>query len=120
MGHMFENAYSFRSDLSRWDTSKVTKMDHMFANASFFESDLSYWDTSKVQTKWTHVSRNNDFSSIFRAGSFRRWEDEDSFGERQRGRGCEKTARHPDELERLRWARWWIRRQLPSQPWWKR
>ena len=45
---MFRDAHAFNGDLSRWDTSKVTRMDHMFHDAHAFNGDLSRWDTSKV------------------------------------------------------------------------
>mmetsp|Transcript_1472 Transcript_1472/g.3293 ORF Transcript_1472/g.3293 Transcript_1472/m.3293 type:complete len:99 (+) Transcript_1472:1-297(+) len=45
---MFEGATAFNSDLSQWQTGKVTNMMHMFQAASRFNSDLSRWDTRKV------------------------------------------------------------------------
>jgi surface protein len=48
MGGMFNNAINFNSDISNWDTSKVTDMGGMFNNAKNFNKDISRWDTSKV------------------------------------------------------------------------
>ncbi len=49
MQNMFRSASKFSSDLSNWDTSKVTNMAWMFSSATGFNSDLSNWDTSKVK-----------------------------------------------------------------------
>jgi len=45
---MFNNATTFNSDISSWDTSNVTYMIGMFYAASAFNSDISSWDTSNV------------------------------------------------------------------------
>jgi surface protein len=49
MRAMFSGASAFTSDLSRWQTGKVTNMSYMFASASAFTSDLSQWQTGKVK-----------------------------------------------------------------------
>ena len=48
MRAMFWDASSFNSDLSQWQTGKVTDMGGMFNWASSFNSDLSQWQTGKV------------------------------------------------------------------------
>jgi surface protein len=45
---MFSYASSFTSDLSQWQTGKVTDMGWMFDGASSFDSDLSKWQTGNV------------------------------------------------------------------------
>jgi surface protein len=45
---MFSYASSFTSDLSQWQTGKVTDMRAMFYCASSFNSDLSKWQTGNV------------------------------------------------------------------------
>ncbi|WP_371832637.1 BspA family leucine-rich repeat surface protein [Planktomarina sp.] len=39
---------AFNQDISKWQTSKVTRMDYMFAGATAFNQDLSKWKTSNV------------------------------------------------------------------------
>jgi surface protein len=48
--NMFYNAINFNSDISDWDTSKVTNMKSMFSYATNFNQDISFWDTSKVES----------------------------------------------------------------------
>jgi surface protein len=48
MSYLFQNAKSFRCDLSEWDTSNVTNMAGMFLGASSFNGDVSDWDVSGV------------------------------------------------------------------------
>jgi surface protein len=45
---MFFGASSFDSDLSQWQTGKVTNMSMMFCDASSFNSDLSQWQSGNV------------------------------------------------------------------------
>jgi len=45
---MFQKAYSFNGDVSRWDISKVTNVRGMFYEASSFNMDVSNWDVSRV------------------------------------------------------------------------
>ena len=45
--NMFKAAYSFNSDLSKWDVSQITNMEGMFSDAVSFNSDLSKWDVSQ-------------------------------------------------------------------------
>ena len=49
MNSMFlnTNTSSFNSDISSWDTSRVTDMFQMFTSSEF-NSDISNWNTSKV------------------------------------------------------------------------
>jgi surface protein len=48
MYEMFENAYSFNSDISQWDVSNVTNMYQIFRYAYAFNQDISGWDVSNV------------------------------------------------------------------------
>lgn len=45
---LFQENYSFNTDISFWDTSNVTSMNDMFNFASAFNQDISNWDTSNV------------------------------------------------------------------------
>ena len=49
MSFMFSYCWNFRSDLSKWDTSKVDNMRSMFTGCVNFNSDLSEWDISNVE-----------------------------------------------------------------------
>jgi surface protein len=48
MSFAFQGAKAFSADLSKWDTSKVTRMYYMFYNAKSFNGDISSWNTGKV------------------------------------------------------------------------
>ena len=50
MDGIFENAYSFNSDVGAWDISGVTSMDKMFMNAGKFNESLDLWNTSQVRS----------------------------------------------------------------------
>ena len=47
---VFQDAKAFKSDISKWDVSRVIKMNDMFKNAVAFNGDLSRWDVSRVTT----------------------------------------------------------------------
>ena len=48
MGYMFCRCKNFKSDLSRWDVSRVTNMQCMFDGCESFNSDLADWNVSNV------------------------------------------------------------------------
>merc|ERR1711966_574388 len=52
-------ATSFNSDISQWNTSKVTRLENTFYNATSFNSDISQWDVSSV----------TNMNSVFRFAS---------------------------------------------------
>ena len=45
---------SFNADISKWNTSKVTKLMYVFAKNKAFNADLSKWDTAQV-TSFSHA-----------------------------------------------------------------
>lgn len=47
---MFKNCTKFNSDISGWDTSRVTDMTSMFDNCHIFNQPIGSWNTSKVET----------------------------------------------------------------------
>merc|ERR1712032_652585 len=47
---MFWGATSFKSDISKWDVSRVSTMYSMFMDAAAFNIDISKWDVSNVVT----------------------------------------------------------------------
>jgi surface protein len=49
MRGLFQGASFFQSDLSRWETSRVTDLSWAFSGTQEFNSDLSGWDTSSVE-----------------------------------------------------------------------
>ena len=46
---MFNMAWNFNNDISKWDVSNVTNMCMMFSWADEFTYDLSKWNVSKVE-----------------------------------------------------------------------
>ena len=53
MARMFKDKDTVKFDggnwnLNEWDTSKVTNMEEMFSDANNFNKDISNWDVSKV------------------------------------------------------------------------
>ena len=66
MDFMFSGCSSLPSlDLSRLDTSKVTRMGCMFAGCSALPSlDLSGWDTSRVEGMWGMFLGCSSLSSL--------------------------------------------------------
>lgn len=48
MRGMFQGAFEFQSDLSRWNVAQVQDMSFVFNAAFSFHSDLSGWDVSSV------------------------------------------------------------------------
>ena len=62
MWQMFKGAKSFKSDISKWDVSKVTDMTEMFKEAVSFDFDISKWDVSKVTDMRRMFSGANSFN----------------------------------------------------------
>eukprot|EP00949_MAST-11_sp_MAST-11-sp1_P003967 g3967.t1 len=60
---VFNNAYQFKSDVSKWDVSKVSNMYLMFLSAHNFNSDVSKWDVSKVSTMHAMFGNAYQFNS---------------------------------------------------------
>ena len=52
MSLMFWAAHLFNQDISKWDTSNITRMSLMFKHAGAFNQDTSKWNTSKVRDAW--------------------------------------------------------------------
>jgi surface protein len=48
MTSMFDNAWNFNSDLSKWNVSKVKYMSYMFVRAQTFNSNISGWYVRNV------------------------------------------------------------------------
>jgi surface protein len=48
MDHMFANAASFNTDISRWNVQSVTTMSQLFQGASSFNQDLSMWPVTSL------------------------------------------------------------------------
>ena len=48
MASMFQAASSFNSDLSKWQTERVTGMRNMFSAATSFNADTSQWNIARV------------------------------------------------------------------------
>ena len=47
MSNLFANVTEFNSDISSWDTSRVTNMSYMFYNMKF-NSPINHWNTTNV------------------------------------------------------------------------
>ncbi len=45
---MFEDATSFNSDITNWDTSNIMSMAKMFKNATSFNQDINQWNSSTL------------------------------------------------------------------------
>ena len=50
MDSLFDGKTSFNSNISNWNTSKVTSMYQMFKLANAFNQNIGNWNTSKVTT----------------------------------------------------------------------
>merc|ERR1719398_118891 len=56
---MFMGVPSFNADISRWDVSRINRMDGMFEGATSFNADISGWDVHNV----------TDMNGMFRAAT---------------------------------------------------
>ena len=62
----FYNCTSFNSDISWWDTAKVTNMSSMFYNTNSFRSNLGDWDVEQVENMYGMFQNNFVFRSDLR------------------------------------------------------
>ena len=78
MSYMFDSCLKLTkiTDISNWNTSKVTNMEHMFykCNPNLNYPDISKWDMNKVTNKKNMLSSSGSviknsisfFSGIFK------------------------------------------------------
>ena len=52
MSLLFYGAWDFNADISKWNTSAVTRMEGMFNWAKAFNQDLSSWDVMAVTNNY--------------------------------------------------------------------
>ena len=62
---VFDGAYAFNSDLSKWQTDKVSDMAFMFSAASAFNVDLSKWKVDKLTDCYASTCKECSFSVSF-------------------------------------------------------
>ncbi len=46
--HMSNRADTYKCNISKWDTGRVTSMNYMFNQAAAFNGDISHWYTRRV------------------------------------------------------------------------
>lgn len=67
MDYMFYTAHKFNQDLSRWNVERVTSLQSTFDKASSFQQDISSWNVSQVNNMgslfYCATSFNQDLSS---------------------------------------------------------
>ena len=62
MYNIFTGTQEFDQDLSKWDVSKVTRMEGMFFQARVFNGDLSKWNVGQVTNMDNMFSGANSFN----------------------------------------------------------
>ena len=62
LSSMFQDATSFNSDISGWNTSNVTDMSYMFTGASAFNQYIGGWSTGSVTSMGSMFSGASTFN----------------------------------------------------------
>lgn len=72
---MFNGCTKFNSDLSGWNTSRVTLMDGMFSNAPLFNSNLTGWNVSNVTSMSSMFANATSFNGTVAGWDVKRLKD---------------------------------------------
>jgi len=61
MNFMFSQSKLFNSDISRWNTARVTATQAMFSEAESFNIDISRWNVNQITRMWMMFSGAKEF-----------------------------------------------------------